>query len=140
MPLGGFVSCPQCGREVPGDARFCPYCGYRLSAPSEYMPLEGIEELESLVSTLKERYLPKEWKCVVDKKKKRLCFRLTFKTLLMLGLISDVRRPVATSMLITALEQALRHAEEDIGVRFVLDKAYSFLGHPTLYYRVFTRG
>jgi len=104
------------------------------------MPLEGIEELESLVSTLKERYLPKEWKCVVDKKKKRLCFRLTFKTLLMLGLISRVSRPVATSMLITALEQALRHAEEDIGVRFVLDKAYSFLGHPTLYYRVFTRG
>jgi len=104
------------------------------------MLLEGIEELESLGSTLEERYLPKEWKCVVDKKKKRLCFRLTFKTSFMLGFISRVRRPVVTSMLIAALERALRHAEEDLGVRFVLDKAYSFLGHPTLYYKVFTRG
>jgi hypothetical protein len=26
------VSCPSCGRELPGDFPFCPFCGAELAA------------------------------------------------------------------------------------------------------------
>jgi RNA polymerase subunit RPABC4/transcription elongation factor Spt4 len=31
-------ACPQCGRQVPSDAAFCPYCGYRLQPAAKKCP------------------------------------------------------------------------------------------------------
>ncbi|HDD26765.1 MAG TPA: zinc ribbon domain-containing protein [Acidilobales archaeon] len=28
------VKCPKCGKEVPPDAQFCPYCGTKISTSS----------------------------------------------------------------------------------------------------------
>lgn len=28
---GSLRSCPACGRFIPGDGLFCPYCGTRIS-------------------------------------------------------------------------------------------------------------
>jgi membrane protease subunit (stomatin/prohibitin family) len=34
-------TCPQCGRQVPADALFCPYCGYRFQPPTKKCPSCG---------------------------------------------------------------------------------------------------
>ncbi|MEM1516799.1 MAG: SPFH domain-containing protein [Thermofilum sp.] len=34
-------ACPQCGRQAPIDALFCPYCGYRFPPPSRKCPSCG---------------------------------------------------------------------------------------------------
>lgn len=31
-------TCPNCGRQVPIDAMFCPYCGYRFPPPTKKCP------------------------------------------------------------------------------------------------------
>ena len=36
-------ACPQCGRQVPADALFCPYCGYRFQPPTKRCPNCGRE-------------------------------------------------------------------------------------------------
>ncbi|MCD6300624.1 MAG: zinc-ribbon domain-containing protein [Staphylothermus sp.] len=30
-----MVTCPRCGREVPEDAKYCPYCGALIETPRE---------------------------------------------------------------------------------------------------------
>ena len=30
--------CPECGREVPKDAKICPYCGVSLDVPKLELP------------------------------------------------------------------------------------------------------
>ena len=131
------MKCPRCDKDIPDDALFCPYCGHEV-AGVPFVPLEDLGELEALASTLKERYLPKEWSCKVDRKNKRLCFALSFKASVLLGLLSR-SKPVMVSSLITALDRSLRHAEEDLGLRLALDRASAFLGYPTLYYKVLVR-
>ena len=39
QPPPSTKKCPNCGRDVPGDARFCPYCGYSFpSAATKVCP------------------------------------------------------------------------------------------------------
>lgn len=35
--LGGFLRCPQCGTENPGDSLFCIVCGARLSGNQKFV-------------------------------------------------------------------------------------------------------
>jgi membrane protease subunit (stomatin/prohibitin family) len=37
-PQPAAKTCPQCGRQVPSDAVFCPYCGYRLQPATKKCP------------------------------------------------------------------------------------------------------
>jgi len=131
------LRCPSCGRQIPDDALFCPYCGHEVAGPS-FAPLEDPEELKALALTLKEKYLPGDWKCWVDEKNGKLCFGLSFKTALLVRVLKWGRWAM-TSTLITALDSALRHAEEDLGLRFVLVRAHAPLGHLRLCYKVSVR-
>ena len=137
------MKCPNCKRNVPDDARFCPYCGYKLCELSlNYTLLEDLEKLEMLASTLNKKYLPKEWKCSVDKKKKRLLFSPSFKASFLAGFAKH-NRAVIVSTLTLALEQALRRAEEELGIKLQLDgmSSLSYLAHvPILYYKVLIKG
>ena len=131
------MECPSCGRQIPDDALFCPYCGHEVAGPS-FAPLEDPEELKAVASTLKEKYLPEDWSCQVDEKRRRLCFGLSTKAAILIGL-SRRSKYTMISTLITALDNTLRHAEEDLGLRFVLEKTRSFLGYPRLCYKVLAR-
>ena len=37
-PQPAAKTCPQCGRQAPADAVFCPYCGYRLQPATKRCP------------------------------------------------------------------------------------------------------
>jgi len=133
------MKCPNCNRDVPGDARFCPYCGHELhEALVNYTLLEDLDKLEMLASTLNKNYLPKEWKCSIDRKKKRLIFSPSFKASFLAGFASR-NRAVIVSTLTLALEQALRRAEEELSIKLQLDRMSSasyFTYVPILYYKV----
>lgn len=135
------MRCPNCKRDIPDNAKFCPYCGYRLEVLFNYTVLDDLKELESLASMLNKNYLPKEWRCGIDKKKKRLIFSPSFKASFLAGLIKR-NRAVVISALTLALEEALKRAEEELNVKLQLDgmSAASYFAHiPILYYKVLVK-
>ena len=44
------MKCSKCGREVPDDSRFCPYCGARIGGRWEEFQVEA----EGLIAKVKE--------------------------------------------------------------------------------------
>ena len=38
LRAGSRRKCPECGREVPEDAKICPYCGVSLDIPKLELP------------------------------------------------------------------------------------------------------
>jgi hypothetical protein len=38
------TTCPSCGREIPGEAAFCPHCGASLAAPPGLPPAPDADE------------------------------------------------------------------------------------------------
>lgn len=76
------ITCPHCGREIPWDSMFCPYCGYTLYA--EQKSSDPVEEKPETVVT-KTRYKTK-----YRKKRKKDTGRIisfTVKAVLLIALI-----------------------------------------------------
>lgn len=134
-------SCPACGRKVPEDARFCPYCGYKLCLEDEeFVVIEDVKELESIVKEL-QNYLPAEWSCKVDKKRRRLKFEISLTgSFLAFSIPQRVRGFLSLEML-ARLEEALKVFEHEVGVKLVKDEitpSWTIVGFPpTLYYKVY---
>ena len=125
------MKCPYCGKDVPEDALFCPYCGHRLV---KYVPVEDVEELKKIASMLNE-YIPKDWKCSIDKKKRRIMFTLGFKSSFFVGFTKKTN-PASASIFILNLEHSLRRAEEELNIKLELNESSIVWNVPTLYYKV----
>ena len=139
MRTGLVMKCPNCLRDVPEDALFCPYCGFRLEF--SFIEVNDLGELEKIASTLNRRFLPGDWKCIVDVKKRRLLFAPNPKAIFLAGFAKRSRATIITTLTL-ALDEALRHAEEELGIKLQLVEMskISYLTRiPYLYYKVFTK-
>jgi len=124
-----MVVCSKCGKTIPYDARYCPYCGSKISegkatkgADVCWVAVESVEELKRVAVALNERFLPREWRCSVDEKRKKLVISVTAKVEFLMGLLRRSRRfPHYVSELMFTLESSLRSAEECLGVKFVME-------------------
>ncbi len=125
------MKCLHCGKEIPEDALFCPYCGRRLV---RYVLVEDVEELGKIASSLS-KYLPNGWKCGVDKKKRRLSFSPSFKISFYISATRDTS-PAYPCLLILHLEYSLRRIEEEFNIKLELNESSITTNVPTLYYKV----
>ncbi len=109
---------------------------------SDLEPIEDTERLAQIAVALK-GYIPADYKCSVDRKKKRLYFQGTFKAGFLSGFMRQskyVGNAPYVSAVTTALSEGLRRAEEELRVKFRSEgiAAVSFVsGIPILHYRVF---
>ena len=106
----------------------------------EFVVIEDVKELESIVKEL-QNYLPAEWSCKVDKKRKRLKFEISLAgSFLAFSIPQRVRGFLSLEML-ARLEEALKVFEHEVGVKLVKDEitpSWTIVGFPpTLYYKVY---
>ncbi|OYT56589.1 MAG: hypothetical protein B6U76_03295 [Desulfurococcales archaeon ex4484_217_2] len=129
------MRCPNCQKGVPEDALFCPYCGFKLQF--RLVKMSDLNKLRKIATILNTRFLPAEWKCIVDEKKKRLLFAPSAKAIFLAGFKRS--RAAVVSTLILALDTALKRAEEELDIKLQLvemSKISYFTYIPYLYYEV----
>lgn len=51
-----FTECPVCGKEIPNEGKFCPFCGNKIIADMRAVPVNNVQENEADVK-IKERYV-----------------------------------------------------------------------------------
>ena len=67
------MNCPQCGAEVPPEARFCPSCGHELVVVGDQRRIATVLFADLVGFTaLSERLDPEQVKALVDRCFERL--------------------------------------------------------------------
>lgn len=106
----------------------------------EYVAIEDVKELESIAREL-QNYLPAEWSCKVDKKRKRLKFEISLAGSFLAFSISWRVRGFLSLEMLARLEEALKVVEHEVGIKLVKDEttpSWTIGGFPpTLYYKVY---